>query len=128
MRLFLFAAAALALVATPAAAQSVSEGCKAAMKPGWPVVGKAMDGGDWKAALEGLKPLEAACASDPQVIWLLGTVHAESDLRLGDAHASLARLETFTVPPDAFIYPANRWVYLAASEAIGGPGGFTAGR
>ena len=128
MKAVLCAAALLALLAAPAAAQGVSDGCKAAMRTGWPVASKAMGGSDWKAAVEGLKPLEAACASDPQALWLLETVHAEAELRLGDPHASVRRLDGVQVPADASIYATNRWVYLSASEAAGDQTRFNAAR
>lgn len=126
MRGLTLAAATLALLAPPAAAQGVSDTCKAAIKSGWPAVSKATESGNWKVALAKLGPLDIACAADPPAIWLFTTVRAEGELRLGDAHAALTRLEAIAVPTDADVYPSNRWVYLAVSEAVGDQARFTA--
>ena len=129
MKVFPCAAVVLALfLAAPVAAQGVSAGCQSAMRSGWPVASKAMEDKDWKAAIAALAPLEIACASDPQALWLLDTVHAEGELRLGDSPAALARLDGINVPPYASIYATNRWVYLSASEATGDQARFNAAR
>ncbi|MBS0295462.1 MAG: hypothetical protein JSR45_04060 [Proteobacteria bacterium] len=123
-----FALLVLGSPAAPAQSAPLSEGCRAAMKEGWPKVSDVTGKGDWSAGLERLAPLEAACANDAGAMELLSTVHAEGDLRLDRPAQARVRLEQLPITPASGLYPTNRWVLLSTLEASADKAAFAAAR
>lgn len=112
------AAAPASATAVDTAKPAIGEGCRAVLKRDWPEVRKRMAAG-WKDVAAALDPIDQACAGDPSVMVLLGSVRAEAELQTGHAAEAADRLSRLDVPADHGLWPTTRWVHLAALEVTG---------